>query len=213
MTLSTDDTPVGVHLGVGPGPLVIVLLMPMVLGPLSGIGLVIVNAQVRVLMEVARSIHVDLLQLDGYTAIAAPFMRYLMIVLFTFSGLGPALLIGSPELTRGAWMVMGVFLTLFVPVRCAYFLPVLVLRNRIRDEKRTLLKGLRAARLGEAPPPELSISEVPGVPQPDLLTQQLFVESRWEWPVATHIQKLALVGMLPPLSWPAAALMEQLLFD
>ena len=53
-----------------------------------------------------------------------------------------------------------------------------------------------------------------GVPTltPDLLTHQMFVESRWEWPIASHLQKLILFGLLPPLTWVLAATIEYALY-
>jgi hypothetical protein len=30
----------------------------------------------------------------------------------------------------------------------------------------------------------------------------------WEWPIAAHVQKLILFGLLPPLTWMLAATIE-----
>ena len=45
-----------------------------------------------------------------------------------------------------------------------------------------------------------------------LVTQQMFVESRWEWPIASHVQKLILFGLLPPTTWVLAAAIENVMY-
>jgi hypothetical protein len=42
----------------------------------------------------------------------------------------------------------------------------------------------------------------------DLLTHRMFLDSLWEWPIASHMQKLILFGLLPPLTWVVAAMIE-----
>jgi hypothetical protein len=46
----------------------------------------------------------------------------------------------------------------------------------------------------------------------DLLTHQMFLESRWEWPIASHVQKLVLFGLLPPTTWMLAAMIENSIY-
>tara|TARA_B110000259_G_C13887535_1_gene351550 strand:- start:502 stop:732 length:231 start_codon:yes stop_codon:yes gene_type:complete len=46
----------------------------------------------------------------------------------------------------------------------------------------------------------------------DLLTHQMFLESRWDWPIASHVQKLVLFGLLPPLAWVLAAMIENAMY-
>jgi hypothetical protein len=35
---------------------------------------------------------------------------------------------------------------------------------------------------------------------------------RWEWPIASHLQKLILFGLLPPLTWVVAAMIENTIY-
>ncbi len=93
-----------------------------------------------------------------------------------------------------------------------YFYPVLVLRNRIRKEKEKELKavfqslGSDSANFGS-----LKLSATPER-KSDLLTLVMFVESRWEWPIASHITKLVLWGLLVPLTWVLSATIENVLY-
>jgi len=50
------------------------------------------------------------------------------------------------------------------------------------------------------------------ISESDLLTRQMFIESRWEWPIAAHVQQLILFGLLPPMTWVLAAVVENLLY-
>ena len=46
----------------------------------------------------------------------------------------------------------------------------------------------------------------------DLLTHQMFVESRWEWPIASHVHQLILFGLFAPCAWALAATIEYALY-
>ena len=90
--------------------------------------------------------------------------------------------------------------------------PVLVLRNRVREEKEKELKnvfqslGSDSANFGS-----LKLSATPQH-KSDLLTHLMFVESRWEWPIASHVTKLVLWGLLVPLTWVLSATIENVLY-
>ena len=83
----------------------------------------------------------------------------------------------------------------------------MILRNRIKEEKEKELgivfqalegdeEAIKSARI-QSRITQLSIA--------DLLTQRMFIESLWEWPIASHVQKLILFGFLPPITWVLAA--------
>jgi hypothetical protein len=42
----------------------------------------------------------------------------------------------------------------------------------------------------------------------ELLTHQMSLESRWDWPIENHVQKLILFGLLTPFTWMLAAMIE-----
>ena len=45
---------------------------------------------------------------------------------------------------------------------------------------------------------------------PDLLYYQDRIQSVWEWPLHTHVRRIAFYVILPPLAWVLAALVETL---
>ncbi len=200
------------HAEAGIGPWIIFLPMPLLLGSAIGLATAIVIQQIRTLLQVAREINIELLNLDHYTAIASPFIRYVTIVLFAFSGFPPLILLDDPTLSSGLSVVGVLMLLVYVPILTGYFIPIFILRNRIRDAKRLALNAITQARSGDQA--VLDSLKMPhgDLPAPDLLTQQMFLEARWEWPIASHLQKLILFGMLPPLTWVLAALVENILF-
>ena len=122
-------------------------------------------------------------------------------------------MIGSDQLLRAyIRRVRGVsgarIVSLYLPGPVACFArPVLLLKKRIQVAKR---KELAIVHQG--------IRELEAEPNyaPDamtlLLTRQLFIESRWEWPIAGHVQKLIIFGLLPPASWVLAAVIENSLY-
>jgi hypothetical protein len=93
-----------------------------------------------------------------------------------------------------------------------YFYPVLVLRNRVRKEKEKELKAVLQSLGSDS----ASFASVELSPTPrhksELLTHLMFVESRWEWPIASHITKLVLWGLLVPLTWVMSATIENVLY-
>ena len=95
-----------------------------------------------------------------------------------------------------------------------YLLPVWVLRTRIRDAKQAQLDLISGALSGNAVAFENIIAVSPDEPltRSDLLTRQMFIESRWEWPIAAHVQQLIIFGLLPPSTWVLAAVVENLLY-
>jgi hypothetical protein len=188
------------------------LLMP-INGLLVGASGAFIIAQRKGLQYAARNIEIDLLQLDVYSVIANPAVR---IALFSIALLSlfplMALFSGSEEEGRIIWPMAIATLLICVSAVLSYGYPVLVLRNRIRDKKKLELDKVYRCLQGdkEAVSP-LSIQSG-DAPTPDLLTQKMFLESRWEWPIASHLQKLILFGLLPPFTWMLAAMIENAMY-
>ena len=180
-----------------------------------GIGFAQFYLQVRVLTEAAQRVRVDLLHLDRYAAIANPGVR-LAVMLLCVASLFPLafLHVEAQALEDERWGGVMLFVLITVTVLGSYFYPVLVMRNRIRDAKNEEIAALRDALDGDdIAAGRLSITHR-GPPETtaDFLAHQVFVESRWEWPIATHVQRLLLFGLLPPLTWVLAAVIENLMF-
>ena len=113
-----------------------------------------------------------------------------------------------------AFVALVSILGLVFPIFLLYAYPILILRNRIRDEKQRELNIVFQSLQGNDEAIKAISIQGRGVPisTSDLLTHQMFLESRWEWPIASHVQKLILFGLLPPLTWVLAATIENALY-
>jgi len=167
------------------------------------------------LIHVTRHMKVNLLQLSRYSAIANPVVSFVVILLAGLS-LWPLMILFVDDSTFSTVMAvtaLGILLTGF-PILLLYAYPILILRNRIRNEKQKELNVVFQALEGDDEAIKAISIQGRGVPSTttDLLTHQMFVESRWEWPIASHVQKLILFGLLPPVAWVLAATIEYALY-
>ena len=190
-----------------------VIHYPLVLvnGLTGGVLFSILITQSLGLIHAARQMKVDLLQLSHYSAIANPIVRLVLLLLATFSLFPPMILfIGDPTFTARLAFSVLVVLVLVFPMLLLLAYPVLILRNRIKDEKQNELNVVFQSLQGNDEAIKAINIQGCGVPSSasDLLTHQMFLESRWEWPIASHVQKLILFGLLPPLAWVLAATIE-----
>jgi hypothetical protein len=194
-------------------------IVTFVLWPIAGIvwgaGFAIGVTQIVSLIKAARTIPIDLFQLTHYEALTNPTIRVIIISLvmssifpmFMFLTDDPAV---NEQLTK---LLIGALL-IVMPALAAWCYPVFILRNRIRLKKTQELDCLLLAILGDDV--ALGKSCIPKrgneITTADLLVHQMFIESRWEWPIASHVQKLIVFGLLPPLTWVFAAMIENLLY-
>ena len=194
--------------------LVLNLLMYLLLsinGLTAGILLSIFVTQSLSLMRAARQMKVDLLQLNHYSAMANPAVRLILLLLVVFSFFPlMTLFIDDSAFTSAASLAGLALFLMYIPILLLYAYPLVVLRGRIRDEKQNELDVVIRCLQGDSEAVKAINIQGLGVPATtaDLLTHQMFVESRWEWPITSHVQKLILFGLLPPVAWVLAATIE-----
>jgi len=184
-------------------------------GLASGIGLAIVISQITSLLHAARHIRIDFLILNEYASIANPGVRLLLCWLPLLSTMPLLMLYTDDAVSNVAGMRFQVFLILIVvAMLIPYLIPIWILRNRIRDKKLIELDQIKRALQGDKEANKLISIQGQGAPMTttDLLTHQMFLESRWEWPIASHIQKIIFFGLLPPTTWVLAAIIENTLY-
>ena len=190
--------------------------LALVNGLAGGVLFSILITQTLSLKKAARQMKVDLLRLSHYSAIANPIVRGILLLLAGFSLFPPLILFADdPTLsTAMAFVALVSILGLVFPIFLLYAYPILILRNRIRDEKQRELNIVFQSLQGNDEAIKAISIQGRGVPisTSDLLTHQMFLESRWEWPIASHVQKLILFGLLPPLTWVLAATIENALY-
>jgi hypothetical protein len=190
------------------------VLMP-VLFLLSGLAISTAISQIYCLTDVARLIRIDLLRPDRYAAIANSPIR-IAITLLVFTSILPIMLLVIEDQSFRTLMEPAILwvLPLGIPLVLAHVYPVMILKNRIMDLKQKELDKVLRSLQGDGD--AASKISLHGLDSPttaaDLLTHQMFIESRWEWPIASHVQKLILFGLLPPLTWMLAAMIENAMY-
>ncbi len=171
----------------------------------------VIIRQVMALTHAARRISIDVLELEHYPRLANSLIRYVIFSLVVLSFL-PLMggVAGSPGMRAVLLMGMPVVVIIVGLLMVSYAYPLWVLRGRISEAKEweleCVFRSLRGdedamghSRMGDRGR-SLSFSE--------LLDYRTFIESLWDWPVAPHLQKVLLIGLLPPTTWVLAALIE-----
>jgi len=184
-------------------------------GATGGILFAVILRQAVSLIYTARHIRIDLLQVVQYSNIANPAVRMVVLILIILSLFPPMVLfIDNPIFSTAAVRYSLLVLTILLPLLLGYFYPVLILRTRIGQAKQKELQVVLSSLQGDDEALDRVAIQGRGVPKTtaDLLTHQIFLESRWEWPIATHVQRLILFGLLPPLTWVLAATIENVLY-
>jgi hypothetical protein len=101
--------------------------------------------------------------------------------------------------------MLAAVLIVLLPLLFAFGHPIWIIRCRVQEKKAEAIEQI----FNEIDDLNLAIdSDRNRNRHAYLMTQQMFVESRWEWPIASHLQKLILFGFLPPLTWVLAAVIE-----
>ncbi|MFT4520228.1 MAG: hypothetical protein ACI9JM_002629 [Halioglobus sp.] len=185
------------------------VLIPLVIG-LQSLSAMQVLLQARTLASLVAELNVELYALALYNCVSNAAVRvvmggmillsFLILVTIPYSEI-------APNVTYSALLFVIAILLVLAGLLALFMRPVYALRNKIRAEKereladlRFRIKALHAGERGSADSLDA------------LVTLQMFVESRWEWPIASHIQKVALFGLLPPLTWVLAGAVENALY-
>jgi hypothetical protein len=178
-------------------------------------GFIVIVSQIVSLIHAARHIKIDFLQLNDYAAIANPGAR-IFLCNIPFLGLMPLLMLYGDDAVNTAFLMQMSLVVVFTMVAMVlpFVYPVWILRNRIRDKKIAEMDQITLALRGDKEAVKTIVIQGLGTPTTtaDLLTHQMFLESRWDWPIASHVQKLVLFGLLPPLAWVLAAMIENAMY-
>lgn len=158
--------------------------------------------QLFTLTVLAKILPLQVSQLIRYQRVSDPFLR-LVVAFSFFTALLPFSLLLAKDPPMEAVVATIAVSIAFVLLCAVYFFPVAILRNRIH----VLLHEAQLA-LAE----EMADENFTAVDRERLMMRQMYLESRWEWPLASNVQKLIVFVLLPPAAWVMAALVENLLF-
>jgi hypothetical protein len=120
----------------------------------------------------------------------------------------------DPNVSADLLPLLLIIAFILVAVLLPYVYPVWILRNRIRDKKLAEMGQITRSLRGDKEAVKTINIHALDAPTTaaDLLTHRMFLDSLWEWPIASHLQKLILFGLLPPLTWVVAAMIENTMY-
>ena len=204
------------------------LLAPLLLNFMAG-GLLIVafGTAVVLLRRLAVGVDLDLRRLERYSCFALPAL-YLMAALSIALGAGAATIV----LFDGAEDVVPDYLgrtsTMFLLALPFALWPMSEIHRRIvivRDEERErVLRALDGETPGlvdsvvdrrhrrDAPAPGGDSGAATGAATGEWMSHLLWLDSLPTWPLGGYLQRFVLFGLLPPITWVLAAVVENLLF-
>lgn len=171
----------------------------------------VILRQLVCLTRVAQNIRIDLLNADIYSTLANIMVRTVGLYITGVCIIALSYIV----FTEGSLSFMGM-LVLMMPwylpgliIILSYIVPYSQFRRRIRSAKHQELNCVAAALNGQYDALEHSLlkGEV-GLSKIDLLYYQERVQAIREWPFTDRIRSLVLFGILPPMTWVIAALIE-----
>ena len=177
------------------------------LGMAAGTFLLVWFLQCRTLTTLAREIEIDLLQLPRYQCMSALFVRAVVFGLLSLAII-PVFMDQLGELRTPVTVVSVIFVFALLFLIGGYLYPLVVLHDRI---KLTINKELATINQKLMSSPGAGF-QMRVADRGSLLTQQMYLESRWAWPIGEYIQKLVFFGLIPPLTWVMAAVVENMLY-
>lgn len=169
--------------------------------------------QLRCLSEVSKRVRISLLEADHYAVLANPMLRFLRLYIFGLCIIFASYTVfTSGELAFSALLVL--MMPFYLPGLCMlglFMLPYNRLKRRIHVAKtielnhvyRALVKGdkahLQSSLIGE---------DADKLSRVDLLYYSERIGKIKELPFTDRIRGMLLFGVLPPLTWVIAALIE-----
>ena len=166
--------------------------------------------QAKALSHAVRRVKIDVPGLDRYSHLANPLVRVLSVMLILSSPIVGSLAIGDSEPIAFVVLVVAIVSVATLTLTALYVYPLWLLKGRIyRTRRQELDRVLRALRGDDEAMAESHLrGRASGLTVSELLDYRNFIESLWDWPLAPHVQRIVFFGMLPPLTWVLAGLVE-----
>lgn len=174
----------------------------------------IILRQLISLMRIVRRIRIDLLNAGFYSTLANAMVRHVGLYVFGVCIISLSYIVFTEgELSAGEMMV--VMMPWYLPsliIISLYLIPFNYFMKRMRSRKLQELNCITAALGGNYQALDHSLlCDEASVSKIDLLYYQDRIAAIKEWPFTDRIRALVLFGILPPLTWVIAALIEILI--
>ncbi len=171
----------------------------------------IILRELIALMKIVRKIRIDLLASDFYSNLANVMVRHVGLYIFGVCIISLSYIVFTEgELSAGEMMV--VMMPWYLPglfIISLYLIPFNLFRKRMRSRKSQELSSVTAALNGNVDALEQTLLAGETSPSKiDLMYYRDRIGAIKEWPFTDRIRALVLFGILPPLTWVIAALIE-----
>ena len=171
----------------------------------------IVFRQLACMLKVVRQMRIDLLNSEFYSTLANVMVRHIGLYIFGLCIIFLSRLVfteGSISITDMLLIMMPWYLPGLIIISL-YLIPYNHFRHRVRFRKYQELNCIASALAGNQAALEDSLlKDEPRPSKIDLLYYQKRIQGIREWPFTDKIRSLVLFGILPPLTWVIAALIE-----
>lgn len=165
------------------------------------------------LLTISEETSIRFLDMEVTELVSRPLLRVLLLSIIGLS-FGPAVMILTPDYQRLGQLFLLFAVAGLVTQLPPLLRPVLRLRERIiAARERELLCIQRYYRGDQNAIGDTGLAEVTVQPTlADIMAYENRVRTTWEIPVPQASRKLLLFGLLPPVTWALAALVENALF-
>lgn len=168
--------------------------------------------QLAELGKIVEKIQINLLETDSYSTLANPMLRFVGLYIFGLCVITISFLIftegeygfGRMMLIMSPWYLPGLLLM------SLYMIPYNLFSKRMRVVKALELNKVSGALRGNRNSLDNSLiaSDQANLTKIDLLYYQDRIKKVREWPFTDRLRALILFGILPPLTWVIAAIIE-----
>ena len=171
----------------------------------------IIMRQLSTIIQITQAIRIDLLNAEFYSSLANVMVRHIGLYIFGVCIIALSYIVfteGELSATEMLMLMMPWYLPGLIIISL-YLVPYHVFRKRMHSRKAQELNCIAAALAGNPEALDHSLLKDEEVPSKiDLLYYQDRIRAIKEWPFTDRIRALVLFGILPPLTWVIAALIE-----
>ena len=171
------------------------------------------HTQVRGLIESLKTAEIDLFHLDQFQHLVRQPLRVLLIIAILASlNLVIFQFIRAEGKEDFLYTTLLPILALMAILLFRHFAPLKSVRDRIAETKKKEIALIKSAIRGDRQ--GLRQSQIAHAAEefttPDLIQYEARIQSIREWPIEGVVQRVLLYGLLPPLAWVLAALVERI---
>ena len=164
---------------------------------------------------IARNINIDFFRIEDYACLTSTAVVTFQGISVLLAIIGLVLLSGvSPELTKLLLylVVLVIVVGVILLIRDSY--PTVILANRFQAAINTEKEHVRSAINGDysALATSLLSGDEKNLRKTDLINYLVTLNNLSPWPVGPHLKRIVVFGLIPPIAWTLAAVVENTIY-